>query len=106
MGGWGYIKDHPVEKWYRDAKLYTIFEGTSEIQRIVISNALGAADGKPPLHVDLEPTGGPLNRCFGRGTPVRTRVANAALSAKDRVPDPIMRLAMNCVAPSPQVSTP
>ena len=61
MGGWGYIKDHPVEKWYRDAKLYTIFEGTSEIQRIVISNALGAADGKPPLHVDLEPTGGPLN---------------------------------------------
>src|SRR5689334_21440740 len=30
MGGWGYIKDHPVEKWYRDAKLYTIFEGTSE----------------------------------------------------------------------------
>ena len=61
MGGWGYIKDHPVEKWYRDAKLYTIFEGTSEIQRVVISNALGAADGKPPLHVDLEPTGGPLH---------------------------------------------
>ena len=46
MGGWGYIKDHPVEKWYRDAKLYTIFEGTSDIQRIVISNALGAADGE------------------------------------------------------------
>jgi alkylation response protein AidB-like acyl-CoA dehydrogenase len=48
MGGWGYIKDHPVEKWYRDAKLYTIFEGISEIQGIVISNARGAADGKPP----------------------------------------------------------
>lgn len=31
LGGWGYIKDFPVEKWYRDAKLYTIFEGTSEI---------------------------------------------------------------------------
>ena len=27
LGGWGYIKDFPVEKWYRDAKLYTIFEG-------------------------------------------------------------------------------
>jgi acyl-CoA dehydrogenase len=40
MGGWGYIKDFPVEKWYRDAKLYTIFEGTSEIQRLVISRAL------------------------------------------------------------------
>ena len=38
LGGWGYITDHPVEKWYRDAKLYTIFEGTSEIQRIVISH--------------------------------------------------------------------
>jgi alkylation response protein AidB-like acyl-CoA dehydrogenase len=42
MGGWGYIKDFPVEKWYRDAKLYTIFEGTSEIQRLVISRALRA----------------------------------------------------------------
>src|SRR5258705_480294 len=99
MGGWGYIKDHPVEKWYRDAKLYTIFEGTSEIQRIVISNALGAADGRPPLHVDLEPTGGPLNKWFGRGTPIRGRAADAALSAKDYVPDPIMRLAMNVLRP-------
>jgi acyl-CoA dehydrogenase len=99
MGGWGYIKDHPVEKWYRDAKLYTIFEGTSEIQRVVISNALGAADGKPPLHVHLEPTGGPLNRWFGRGTPLRSRAADAALSAKDSVPGPIMRLAMNVLRP-------
>jgi acyl-CoA dehydrogenase len=40
LGGYGYIKDFPVEKWYRDAKIYTIFEGTSEIQRIVISRAL------------------------------------------------------------------
>jgi len=99
MGGWGYIKDHPVEKWYRDAKLYTIFEGTSEIQRVVISNALGAAGGKPPLHVHLEPTGGPLNRWFGRGTPLRSRAADAALSAKDSVPGPIMRLAMNVLRP-------
>jgi acyl-CoA dehydrogenase len=99
MGGWGYVKDHPVEKWYRDAKLYTIFEGTSEIQRLVISNALGAADGRPPLHVDLEPTGGPLNRMFGRGAPLRTQAANAALSAKDRLPEPIMRLAMTVLRP-------
>ncbi len=40
LGGYGYIKDFPVEKWYWDAKIYTIFEGTSEIQRIVISRAL------------------------------------------------------------------
>jgi alkylation response protein AidB-like acyl-CoA dehydrogenase len=31
-----------VEKWYRDAKIYTLFEGTSEIQRLVISRALAA----------------------------------------------------------------
>jgi acyl-CoA dehydrogenase len=99
MGGWGYVKDHPVEKWYRDAKLYTIFEGTSEIQRIVISNALGAADGKPPLHIELEPSGGPLNKMFGRGTPLRTQAANAALNAKDRLPQPVMRLAMNVLRP-------
>ena len=99
MGGWGYITDHPVEKWYRDAKLYTIFEGTSEIQRIVISNALGAADGKPPMHVDLEPSGGPLNAWFGRGTPARTRVANAALDARDKVPGPVMDLAMKVLRP-------
>ena len=36
-GGYGYVKDFPVEKFYRDAKLCTIGEGTSEIQRVVIS---------------------------------------------------------------------
>jgi alkylation response protein AidB-like acyl-CoA dehydrogenase len=40
LGGHGYIKDHPVEKWYRDAKIYTIFEGTSEMQRKVIARML------------------------------------------------------------------
>jgi acyl-CoA dehydrogenase len=99
MGGWGYVKDHPVEKWYRDAKLYTIFEGTSEIQRIVISNALGAADGKPPLHVELEPSGGPLNRMFGRGTPARTQLADSMLAVKDHMPQPVMRLAMKVLRP-------
>ena len=50
MGGWGYITDFPVEKWYRDAKLYTIFEGTSEIQRLVISRALRAQASTEPLN--------------------------------------------------------
>jgi alkylation response protein AidB-like acyl-CoA dehydrogenase len=40
LGGYGYIRDFPVGKGDRDAKIYTIFEGTSEIQRIVISRAL------------------------------------------------------------------
>jgi len=39
-GGYGFIKDYPVEKFYRDVKLCTIGEGTSEIQRIVISRTL------------------------------------------------------------------
>lgn len=39
-GGYGYIKDFPVEKYYRDAKLCTIGEGTSEIQKLVISREI------------------------------------------------------------------
>jgi len=40
FGGYGYTKDFPVEKYYRDAKLCTIGEGTSEIQKIVISREI------------------------------------------------------------------
>jgi alkylation response protein AidB-like acyl-CoA dehydrogenase len=40
LGGYGYIKDYPAEKFYRDAKLGTIGEGTSEIQRLVIARQL------------------------------------------------------------------
>jgi len=40
LGGHGYVEDHPVEKWLRDARLETIEEGTSEIQRLIISKAL------------------------------------------------------------------
>jgi alkylation response protein AidB-like acyl-CoA dehydrogenase len=39
-GGYGYIKDYPVEKFYRDVKLCTIGEGTSEIQKLVIARSL------------------------------------------------------------------
>ena len=42
-GGYGFIKDFPVEKFYRDVKLCTIGEGTSEIQRLVIARQLLAA---------------------------------------------------------------
>ena len=40
FGGYGYTKDYPAEKYYRDAKLCTIGEGTSEIQNLVISRAI------------------------------------------------------------------
>jgi alkylation response protein AidB-like acyl-CoA dehydrogenase len=39
-GGYGYTKDYPAEKYWRDAKLCTIGEGTSEIQRLVIAKSL------------------------------------------------------------------
>jgi acyl-CoA dehydrogenase len=40
LGGAGYSREHPVQRWYRDAKIYTIFEGTSEIQRLVVARAV------------------------------------------------------------------
>ncbi len=48
-GGYGYTKDYPVERFYRDAKITTIGEGTSEIQRLVIARQLlGLARGQTP----------------------------------------------------------
>ncbi len=40
LGGYGYTREYPVERWHRDAKITTIFEGTSEIQQLVISRAI------------------------------------------------------------------
>ncbi len=40
LGGYGYTKEFPVERYYRDAKVTEIYEGTSEIQRLVIARSL------------------------------------------------------------------
>jgi alkylation response protein AidB-like acyl-CoA dehydrogenase len=40
LGGYGYVTDHPVERWMREAKLLQIVEGTNQIQRLVISRSL------------------------------------------------------------------
>jgi alkylation response protein AidB-like acyl-CoA dehydrogenase len=44
LGGNGYSRDYPVERWHRDAKIFTIFEGTSEIQRMIIGRAVTGLD--------------------------------------------------------------
>jgi alkylation response protein AidB-like acyl-CoA dehydrogenase len=54
LGGYGYIREYPVEKWMRDAKIYQIWEGTSEIQRLVISRAI-SGDRKPLVRAEGNP---------------------------------------------------
>ena len=57
LGGYGYMKDHPVERHYRDARVTEIYEGTSEIQRLVISRGIlkestespGGVEGSRPV---------------------------------------------------------
>jgi butyryl-CoA dehydrogenase len=39
-GGFGYVKEYPVERYYRDARVTEIYEGTSEMQRIVIARSV------------------------------------------------------------------
>jgi alkylation response protein AidB-like acyl-CoA dehydrogenase len=59
LGGYGYIKEYPVERFMRDAKIYQIWEGTAEIQRLVISRyILGerTAVARPKLVKDEPPT--------------------------------------------------
>ncbi|HVQ90109.1 MAG TPA: acyl-CoA dehydrogenase family protein [Mycobacteriales bacterium] len=41
LGGYGYVEDHPVERWMREAKVLQIVEGTNQVQRLVIGRALG-----------------------------------------------------------------
>ncbi|MGH2561892.1 MAG: acyl-CoA dehydrogenase family protein [Thermomicrobiales bacterium] len=70
LGGFGYLKDYPVERHYRDAKQLTIVEGTSEIHRLIIARAL--KDGLLDWGYDVE-AAGPLPR--GEKDPARGRDA-------------------------------
>jgi len=97
-GGWGYVRDLPVEKWYRDAKLYTIFEGTSEIQRLVIGRTLADAAPEGPLHHRIPKRGGP-SRHFGRGTPARARAGMALMKLAKVTPAPLLRVPGKVLSP-------
>jgi hypothetical protein len=44
LGGNGYTREYPVERWHGDAKIFTIFEGTSEIQRMLIGRTITGLD--------------------------------------------------------------
>jgi hypothetical protein len=45
LGGYGYVEDYPVEKIYRDLRVCQIYEGTSDVQRIIIGRELLGAGG-------------------------------------------------------------
>ena len=47
-GGAGYVDDHPVERWFRDARVTTLYEGTSQIQQLIIGRALTGIDALTP----------------------------------------------------------
>jgi acyl-CoA dehydrogenase len=98
-GGWGYIRDLPVEKWYRDAKLYTIFEGTSEIQRVVIARTLAGAGPKGPIHFTFPEDKAGLSRSLGRGTPARGRAGMALLKVAENMPESLLALPGRLAAP-------
>jgi len=45
LGGYGYVEDHPVERWMREAKVLQIVEGTNQVQRLVIGRGLAGTQG-------------------------------------------------------------
>jgi alkylation response protein AidB-like acyl-CoA dehydrogenase len=52
LGGYGYIREHPVERFMRDAKITQIYEGTQEIQRLVIAREM-TREKRAPLAVGV-----------------------------------------------------
>jgi alkylation response protein AidB-like acyl-CoA dehydrogenase len=45
LGSYGYSREYPVEKWLRDAKLEEIYEGTSDIQRLIVARSMFPREG-------------------------------------------------------------
>jgi acyl-CoA dehydrogenase len=98
-GGWGYVSDLPVEKWYRDAKLYTIFEGTSEIQRMVIGRTLATGPAEGPLHHHLPGDHDGLSRRLGHGSLARARAGEVFLKLAKNAPNALLDLGGRLASP-------
>ena len=58
LGGYGYTKEFPVERYYRDAKITEIYEGTSEIQRLVIARSILGRQAREEPGLTPEPDPG------------------------------------------------
>ncbi len=102
-GGYGYIKGFAVERMYRDAKICTIYEGTNEIQRLIISQAvIGKSKKDVPPAADKKPAGGRKGVIIKDGSPAekvaafidylkkenllaKSAVPGGSLAAADRV---------------------
>ena len=54
-GGAGYSSDHPVERFFRDARVTTIYEGTSQIQQLIIGRLVTGIDALKPMVAEPEP---------------------------------------------------
>jgi acyl-CoA dehydrogenase len=98
-GGWGYVSDLPIEKWFRDAKLYTIFEGTSEIQRMVIGRTLATDAVKTPQHHQLPGDHGGISRRLGHGSLARARAGEAFMKLAKKAPQSLLELGGRLASP-------
>ncbi len=80
FGGYGYIKEYPVEKLMRDAKLFQIYEGTSQIQRLVIAKEifLGVSSLASGIPQERDPV--PLGGQISEGARWRGRSCRGALA--------------------------
>ena len=85
LGGYGYTRDYPVERWHRDAKIHTIFEGTTEIQQLVIARAISGLRIRP-RSVDVVVQRRMVRRCGERSAPWQALVSSqmAMSPAADR----------------------